>query len=333
MLGYEYVISKIHGIHSKSVVGENYKKLKKIDSIDKLSKELLKDELDTQLSVKKMFTYIEKKMKKKIYTQVNDIAKYFDYKNELINALILKYEIENIKLIVNSYYSSQKKVSELFEVGIPNSINYQLVYKSDLSNFKNIQQIFINTIFSFILPLIESKKEKIIIENELDKFYYTNLLKSLKGFSKEQKEKIKKVLIEEMNWQNILWALRTRFYYNKVFDDVKETFLKVEGLISLDLIKNIFLMEFVPNETEKIFEKYPKSIKLFIKEVTNENGEIDIPLLEKKVNERISNLYIKYFYIEYNILSIIAYIYIKMNEYNNIVKLVESLRYNLNLEE
>ncbi|HOJ63314.1 MAG TPA: V-type ATPase subunit [Spirochaetota bacterium] len=332
MLGYEYVIAKIHGIHSKSIVGDNYKRLRKIDTIDKLAKELLGDDIDSNLTTKKMFTYIESKLKRKIYNQINDIVKYFDYKNELLNALILKYEIENVKIIINCHYSKEKNVKDLFEVKLKNSINYKLVYSMDLSDFKNITSIFVNTIFSFVLPLIESKKSRIYVENELDKFYYINLLNSLKGFTKEQKEKIKKVLIEEMNWHNILWALRTRFYYNKVFDDVKETFIKMNGLISLDLIKNIFSMEFVPNEVDKIFEKYPKSIKLLIKETTDENGEVNIPLLEEKVEERIANLYIGYFYIEFNILSIIAYVYIKMKEYNNIVKLVESLRYNLNLD-
>ena len=57
------------------------------------------------------------------------------------------------------------------------------------------------------------------------------------------------------------------------------------------------------------------------------NDNTDITKADKSAEQYINRRYRKMFTQEYNILSVVAYIYIKMQEYSDIVQIVESLRY------
>ncbi|OHD06593.1 MAG: hypothetical protein A2086_06635 [Spirochaetes bacterium GWD1_27_9] len=331
MFNYDYVVSKIHAIHSKSFLGENFKKLTKISSIERLHKELFPKDNEIVLT-KKLYTRIEKLFKEKTYKEINNIAKFFNYRNKFINNIILKYEIDNLKIIVKTYLSGLSKISDLFEIKLDKTLDYQLIYDSDMSDIKNVQKVLKKTVFKFILPMLEEKKPDYIIENALDKFYYRNFIDSLNELQNEEKQKIYLILKEEMNWQNILWAFRVKLYYGKSFKELEDTFLNEKGLISLELIKNISDLQFIPGEPNRVFRDFPKNYSDIILKSFTEDGDVDLPLLEKRAITRLSEHYLKYFYIGEEILPIISFIYIKQNEYNNIVKLVESLRYNLPIE-
>jgi len=322
----DFVLAKIHGIHSKSVVGDNFDRLRKVDSIDSLNKELFGVD-KSGFTSKKLYTDIERNFKMRVYKEITELSKYFDYKNMLINNTILKYEIENVKTLVDGYLFKIKTDIDLFEVKLEKTLNYDLINKLDYTDFGNLKKILEPTIFKFVIDLIENKKDKYFIENELDKFYYRKLIESTSYLSKTEREKLKPIIIEEMNWQNIVWALRTKLYYNKIFSDVEQSFLTENGLIAKATISKIFDLEFVRDEQDKILGGFPKIYRELIKNATSEDGDIDIPKLEIDADYRLYSLFIKSFYLEFNILAIIAFIHIKMREYNNVVKIVESIRY------
>ncbi len=329
---FDYVISKLHALNSKNFIGEKYKILSKISSIEHLHKELFPDDTEPVL-VKKLYTRVEMLYKEKVLKEIIDISKYFNFSNEIINSIILSYEIDNIKILINSHLSGIKSIKELIMFKTKRPLDYNLLFSCDISDFKNIQIILKRTSYKFILPNIEQKNDLFLIENLLDKYYYNNIINSLKKASSAERINLNKIIVEEMNWQNILWALRTKIYYEKNFEEMKDTFISYSGLISQDKLKKIYEMQFIPNEYNKIFNDYPKKFQEIILSSMNENGEINLPLLEDKVNQRLINMYIKYFYINRNILAVISYIFIKKFEYNNIIKLVESLRYKIPLSE
>ncbi len=332
MFKYDFIQAKLHGIHSKSIIGENFDKLKKIKNIDTLKKQLFPDD-DSIMPERNLYGYLEKKFLYKTFKQINYISKFFDYNNQFINNLILRYEIENVKLLANAYYSGAKTINEMFEVELKDTLDYKLIYLKDISDFKNIRLILNDTIFNFLIPLIEEKKDIFYIENYLDKFYYDNLLNSLNKLKKHEAENLKKIIFFEMNWQNILWAFRVKLYYKKSFVNVKDTFLDYKGLIKLDFLERIFQLEFVPDEYKKLFSGYPDRFKDIIYKSFNEKGDFDLHLLDENIILELMRLYTNYFFIEnFNILPLISFIYIKKNEYSNVVKLIESIRYNITME-
>ena len=332
MFKYDYLQAKLHGIHSKSVVGDNFNRLKRITSIEVLRRELFPEDV-VSLNEGQLYTYIENKFKLKIFTQINYISGFFNDNNQFINNMILRYEIDNVKYLVSAYFNKRKKVEDFFEVDLKNTLNYREIYASDISDLKNIKTILKNTVFEFLIPLIENNKEIYLIENELDKFYYKSLYDSLKHLSKHECENLKNIIIFEMNWQNITWAFRSKLFFKKSFDNIKETFLNFKELINIDFLEKIFDLQFVPNEAGALFSVYPSKYQEIILASFNEVGDFDLPLLEDNINKELMKLYARYFYIEnFNILPVISFIYIKKNEYANVVRLIESIRYNLELE-
>jgi vacuolar-type H+-ATPase subunit C/Vma6 len=331
MSNYDYVIAKLHGIHSKSIIGENFKRLKQITNIEKLHKELFPNDLEP-VSTRRLYSRVEKLFKDKIYQEICNISKFFDYRNDLINSVILGYEIDNIKILVKSHLSGVKSVSNLFEVKMKKRLDYNLLYSVDISDFRNIQRLLNPTWFKFVLPLIEQRKDIFIIENELDKFYYKNILDALKRNLEDSREILARIIREEMNWQNIMWAFRTRLYYSKAYNDIKDTFIKSDRLLSSELLKRIFELQFIPNEASRIFKDFPDKYRDVILKAFKENGDVDLPALEEMMNAKLAEMYMKYFFKSNDILAVVSFIYIKKDEYVNVVKLVESLRYNLKAE-
>ncbi|MBN2544778.1 MAG: V-type ATPase subunit [Spirochaetes bacterium] len=332
MFKYDYIQAKLHGMHSKSIIRENFNKLKKINSIEKLAKELFPED-SFLYTGSEIYNEIEKKYKYKIFGQLNFIAKYFEFKNKLINNMLLKYELDNIKLILNAYFLKQKNVSEMFELSIINILDYKKIKNLDLSNFENIRAILSDTDFSFLIPLILETEYPFIIENTLDKYYFSLLVDSLKSFNKYIYNNMKEILIYEMNWQNIIWAFRTKIYYKKTFKNVADTFINHNWLIPVEKLEPIFDLTFIPDEQEKLLNHLPSSYYNFILNFFNKEGEFNVIAFEEKISESVINHYSKFFFIEnFNILPIVSFIYLKYIEYNNIIKITESLRYNLKME-
>ena len=328
MPNYDYVLAKIHAIHSKSVVGDNFRRLREVQSIEKLHKELFPEDVEPVMQ-RKLYNRVEHLLKKRIYSNISDVARFYNYKNQLVNNIIMIYEIDNIKIVLNSHLAGLKTIGDLPVLKRPDAIDYNFLYTSDVSDFRNISKLLRSTPFDFILPFVQKKQDIYFIENELDKFYYKNIIDSLKLFSGEGKEQILKILHEEINWLNIMWAFRTKIYYRKNFNDIQDSFITDTGLISPDMLKKIYELQLIPNEVSTIFKSYPKIYRELIIGSFNDDGDIDLTALEEKISDKLSKLYTKYFYIGGNVLAIISFIYIKKNEYKNVVKLVESLRYNL----
>jgi len=132
-----------------------------------------------------------------------------------------------------------------------------------------------------------------------------------------------------------MWAFRTKVYYGKTFSDMKDSFITSGGMMPLELIKKIYDLQFVPSEASRILRDFPPVYRDIMISAFKDDGDVDLPVLEDKINRKLSSLYMQFFYIGSNVLPIISFVYMKKNEYNNVVKLVESLRYNLpfNAEE
>ncbi len=213
-----------------------------------------------------------------------------------------------------------------------NTLNYKKIYSLDISQLVNIKSILKNTIFDFLIKYIESKYDIFNIENKIDIFYYQRLLESLKNYSLYEKKILSKIILEEINWQNITWAFRLKVHYSMNFNDVKENFMTFIGLITLENIEKIFKLNFIPGEAIKTFNNFPKQYKEIIINSFKEDGNIDLNELEIKAIERLNIIYSRYFFCEnFNILPVISFIYLKRNEYFNVIKLIESIRYKINL--
>jgi vacuolar-type H+-ATPase subunit C/Vma6 len=147
--------------------------------------------------------------------------------------------------------------------------------------------------------------------------------------SGEANIKLLSLIREKINWENIRWALRSKIFFKKTFEETEDTFVKTAGLIDLNLIKAIFDIQFIGSEINRIFGSFPQVFKDIISKSFSSEGNLSLTTLEELIDERLLRQYYLSFYTGSGMLPIIAFFYLKRKEYKNIVELVESLKYNI----
>jgi vacuolar-type H+-ATPase subunit C/Vma6 len=327
MFKYDYIQAKLHGIYAKSMVRENLEQLKKARSLENAYPLLFPAQKlapDEQLA----YSRVERRFKEKIFKQINFVAHYFAFKNNFLNSLIQKEEVENVKLLLKHYFEPHNRRPNFFPIEMVNTLDYRKIDQANLANFKEIQDILQDTVFSFVLPLVEKKQDVLFIENRLDQFYYECQLNALNELTPYERKRLQKLIWQEMNWQNICWAFRLKVYYHKSFSKFQNTFLSGPNLISLAQIDRIFELEYLP-EDKSLFKGYPHIYQKIIYDCLSSEGDWDVPRLEALAQNKVEQGYSHYFYIEnFNILPLVAFIYLKKKEYYNVVRIIENLRYN-----
>lgn len=327
---YDYLISKLHALQSQSIILKNYEKLSKITDNQQLLKKIFPD--TNYINVNSLID-IERQAKSYMISQFKIIIKHLGNHEELINVLLARYEIENLKHLIKCFFSNKKKIIELTETHSYYSLDYEKIYSSDISSTSIIETLLKDTVFSFVIEMIQNNETEFKIIYTIDKFYYKLLIDAAKKYTPNQTNKLIHIFKEEIDWQNITWALRLKIYYNKKFNEVKDSFILVNNKnitlnITEDILKKIFELSYIPeeNEIDIITKILPKEYSNKIHFAYN-NGLFELSLLEKKLYEYLNKMYISFFYKEaFNILPIISFIFLKKKEYTLTVSLFENLK-------
>ena len=162
---------------------------------------------------------------------------------------------------------------------------------------KNIKDIFANSNSDF---------ER---ENKLDKYYFENFLKTIKGKNK----KLEDLLKTQIDLLNILWAYRCAKYYGVINQDILiNCFYKID----LNIIKKI--------ENSNNLDDLKQSLEGTIyKDIIQNDIEIDIKrFLYKKSKKTFRNEML-------DLSMIISYLKILETEKENIVTIIEGIRYKM----
>lgn len=235
---------------------------------------------------------------------IKKILKYLQGTNkEIFEQYILKYKIAAIKNIYENLF----------------------VLKSDITNNYWIQDLFtdLKALASttkkedFIEKLPKEIFKEIFInsnsdferENKLDKYYFENFLKTIKGKNKI----LENLLKTKIDLLNILWAYRCSKYYGINSQDVLiNYFYKID----LNTIKKI--------ENSKNLEDLKQSLENTIyKDIIKNDIEIDIRrFMYKKSKKTFRNELI-------DLSMIISYFKIIETEKENIITIIEGIRYKM----
>lgn len=235
---------------------------------------------------------------------IKKILKYLQGKNkEIFEQYILKYKIETIK----------KLYEDLFVLNLNMTNNYwiqnlftdlkTLVTTTKKDDFiekipeKNIKDIFANSNSDF---------ER---ENKLDKYYFENFLKTVNGKNKKSEDLLK----TQIDLLNILWAYRCAKYYGVINQNILiNCFYKID----LNIIKKI--------ENSNNLDDLKQSLEGTIyKDIIQNDIEIDIKrFLYKKSKKTFRNEML-------DLSMIISYLKILETEKENIVTIIEGIRYKM----
>ncbi|KKK79028.1 hypothetical protein LCGC14_2837640, partial [marine sediment metagenome] len=156
-----------------------------------------------------------------LYTEIEKYVSGVEL--DLVKALALNYEIENLKNALRLYFerstmhrSIENKVYYIFRDKIQHDIKVERVINAD--NLEDISAALNDTPYARI---IEEYRDEIIkegslfpLEIALDQFFYKNLIFHAEKLSSLDKKETMRLVGVEIDLQNINWVIRFRTFYD-----------------------------------------------------------------------------------------------------------------------
>lgn len=260
-------------------------------------------------------------------TIFSKFVNYFDGEyRKLIKALFIRWEIEDLKIIIRGKYLGRNKdviEDKLIARSPLNTINYD--YLLALKNVEEVVEGLKGSIYyKSLRNLAKNVCEKGLfrIETELDFVYFSSVRKVLKHLDKENKEVGHRLIGFEADLLNLGWIYRGKTFYKippeelfnyTIYNGYK---LSKEQLIKLCYVNNMV-------DFHSLIEKTPYA-SIYEKDDSN--------LIEKRERE-FQKKYFKKFLRENktNISMVMSYLMVYRIEMRDIISIIEQKRYDIDM--
>lgn len=270
---------------------------------------------------------VEIELKKYLIIQLEKIIRYFskEYK-EFYKAMLLRYEIEDLKLILRAIERKDKlpDVACFFS----NDIAFKCKNWNKITNINELIESLKGTIYyDVLIPYKDADDSRILfyMEMNLDRLYFTEIKAKSKKLNKADRIEIERMLGENIDLLNIEWIYRGIKFYN-LFPEELINYLLPYG------------MEFKYKELKKMCYSNIDEIKDIVLNTKYSflfDTEKDVDLYMERRIERY--LYYKFKEIfkkgNLSVLIPIAYIHLLKFEIRDIISILEAKRYGLTLQE
>lgn len=263
------------------------KKLKKEDLEDLMKQEYIKDAIiilkskiknleDLSNDAKRV--ELENALDKIVIDDMRKIDKYLNGNNKKIwQKYILKYKIDVIKKIYENLITEESK-------NIENVIWVDEVFTDlkPLLKARNREDFIDQIPDQEIKEIFENSKNNFELENKLDKYYFEELLKVVKGKNND----IERTLKYRIDLLNIFWTYRCQKYYGIVDENILinsfykidiNTIREVEKVRTIEDLKQILdntvYKNIIKVDVEKDLKRalYKRSKSSFRKDILNLN--------------------------------------------------------------
>lgn len=257
--------------------------------------------------------------------QIEDILKILkllkEKDKELFQIFLLQYEIKCVKSIFRKLFSNDKTD----DIIVQNVKRWTVTLFEDIKGIETVQNFeqFFSAIkrMKYNKALIKYKEKDNInvfeVENEMDKLYFETLYDRVKT-----KANLKKIVGSEIDLLNVLWIFRVKKYYNFEKEKLKQILINRNYKLNSNIIEKLIKT----NSYEELKEIMQQTIyKDIFKEEMDIENNIDKYLYW--VNKKIFK----------NDTTSIAYIFAYVNlidyENNDIINIIEGIRYNMKKQE
>ncbi|WP_040212624.1 V-type ATPase subunit [Clostridium polynesiense] len=330
IIRYGAVNTKIKAMQGKLLTEEQYKKLISANSYEEciriLKEETNYSELFQGIPADSMRRgHFEVILKRYHIKKLYKLSHYFngEYK-KLIKILFMRYEIEDIKVIIRSKYvnRSREDIEDMLTFKSPlTTIDYDYLLSSNSA--EEVIQRLKGTIYYRHIKELEDRirNEGLFrLENNLDFAYYSSLRKFIKKLNNEDKKIISDITGFEADLLNVTAIYRGRKYYDMSPEEMYNYTIYDYYKLNPEILKK---MCYVKN-----FNEYYEILKdLPYKQIIpmNENSDFLIEAYERASLKKFLSKYLASS--KQNISIVISYFYLLQIEIQNIVSIVENKRY------
>jgi len=263
---------------------------------------------------------------------INIYSKLINYFNgeyrKLIKAFFIRWEIEDLKVIIRGKYLGRSKSeieSRLIARSPLNTINYD--YLLALKNVEEVVEGLKGSIYYKSLKNLSkdsSAKGLFRIETELDFVYFTSIRRELKHLDNENKEVVQSILGLEGDLLNLGWIYRGKTFYNIPPEELFNYTIYNGYKLSKENIKKLCYINNM-EEFNNILEKTPYAT-IYEKDDSN--------LIEKRERE-FQKKYFKKILRENktNISMVMSYLVVYRIEIRDIISIIEQKRYDMDISQ
>lgn len=312
-----YVYAKVSSRIAKAFSGKNTEKLYTVKSLSDLYSLLFTGEVpaipETLLSRE-----IEKKAENQFLNEYISLLKCYSKPQELFVNLLQSYDFENLKTLAGALCLKETQMPPVLNLRQYSILNYK--------GWPEISKITADSILSWYntVPDISKQQE---LDSKLDFQYLTRLWDSAKKMPLNCRNECENIFASEIQFHNILWALRLKCYYKMDKDEI------VEKLFFDDASKGE--RDLLAGNAVKILDwdtsDYSQWKKWEYKSLLNPYvegtlWEVDPRWIENCVHSIQLKKYSKAFHkFPLSSLSLVCYFKIKQNELDNIRRVTEGL--------
>jgi len=153
-----------------------------------------------------------------------EILKYINRElTRIIRAMAMRYEVENLKNGLRLFFdktvrkrSIENAVYYLYREPILHDISIDKIINA--GGIEQVIDALDKSPYADIVrkgwPVVEQKKTIFFLEVELDRYYYSNLMKEAKGLNRRDESILRRLIGVEIDLLNINWIIRIKSYYS-----------------------------------------------------------------------------------------------------------------------
>ncbi|GHV75380.1 hypothetical protein AGMMS49942_02010 [Spirochaetia bacterium] len=213
-----YVYAKACGITGKSFIGKNRSRLAALSRLSELDRLIFGTDA-RDLPERELLPDLEGRIINRTAKQIVTIVNSFREPPELLVRMVREFEYTDLKRAITAVAGGERTLPERTGIGRFAAL--------DFSDYPRFDKILTGTEFEFLLEDIEdlrgpSGPSTALIQNKLDRHYYTCLWNSLFKLAPSDRSSIERILAEELSLRNAAWALRMRSYYGMSAEQTRE---------------------------------------------------------------------------------------------------------------
>ena len=206
----EYVYAKTSGMLAKAFVGARANRLFQAKNLA----DLWHIVFNTSAPAKPE-TYlakaIEKEAEDRFIKEYVSLMDSFGKPEPVALQLLHSFDFANIKKINFALRTGEKKLPDITDIGSFSQINYRA--------WPKLSKMTAGGKFDWFSSVVEAKDVK-FFEHKLDAQYVAELWQAVQKTKGEARESIEELIKEQLIFNNIIWALRLRLYYDMPADEI-----------------------------------------------------------------------------------------------------------------
>lgn len=212
-----FVYAKASGALSKAFIGERANLLFQAKTLTELWT-LLFNTPSPMVPEVMLAEEIEKKAFSDFIKKFTGLISQFDKPDDFLISQFFVYEVENLKSIGDTLCSGSKVMPQLYELGQYSKLHYD--------QWPNLEKITKGTEYEWFKS-VPGIHEQAKTEYELDIQAVKHIWNSVKDLKTEAGEVCRQMIFEELDLQNVVWALRLKLNYGFSDQEVTERLMYV----------------------------------------------------------------------------------------------------------